>query len=91
VKPLCFLQDRRLQTGLATNCHEGVVVARRMRPREEDETLATESLQGERAPPGEGMAFGKHGHERLAHDWSYGQRAIAGGEPQKPGMDLTVA
>jgi hypothetical protein len=37
------------------------------------------------------MTFGKHRHERLTHDRSHRQRAVAGGEPQKSGVDLPVA
>src|SRR5260370_30707072 len=85
-----LLHDRRVHAGPAADRNEGVVVSRRMTPREQNKALAAEGAQHQRATSRKWMTFRKDDHEPFADDRFHRQPAVGRRQPQKAGMDLSL-
>jgi hypothetical protein len=85
-----LLHDRRVHAGPAADRNEGVVVSRRMTPREQNKALAAEGAQHQRATARQWMTFRKDDHEPFADDRFHRQPAVGRRQPQKAGMDLSL-
>lgn len=85
-----LLHDRRVHAGPAADRNEGVVVSRRMTPREQNKALAAEGAQHQRATARKSMTFGKDDHEPFADDRFHRQPAVGRRQPEKAGMDLSL-
>src|SRR5215217_4013404 len=91
VKPIRIVHHLWLNTCAAEDRHECVVVRRRKTARKEEEAVIAKRRQGDRAAPGKGMTGGEDRDQRLAEDRFHPKHMVAGREPQKSSVDLSVA